>query len=898
MSGRRGALPRPFGRLFQWLFPGALGTEACQDLEREFAQVRTRHRGLTPILWCLAQAARPSTWVLAWKLRRADRRRASRPARAARGGSRLPASWLDVNLGYRMLKKYPVLTSIGVLSLSVTVGGAAAFFVFSNNFIDPRLAIEEADRLVGIQLWDVASNRLEMKALHDFGVWREELESVEELGAFVRYQPNLITSDGRSEPVLGSRITSSAFGVARTAPLLGRPLIEADERPGAEDVVVLGFDVWRQVFAGDSSVLGRTVRLGPSVHTVVGVMPAGFRYPFNDDVWVPLREDPLATEPLEGPLVSVVGRLADASSIERARAELTALGQRMAAEHPGTHESLRPRIDSFARTMWGGPTLPFPAGRAALLALLVVVCANVGALVYARNATRVPEVTVRRALGASRARILLQLFVEAVILSTLGALGGVLLARWSMGMLARITASFETGGTLVLPYWWQWELGRASLFYVAGLTVLSAVVVGLLPAVKLTRQPTGKLLKLAGRGTAAPPFGRLAKLGTALQVGLSVGLLAIAAAQLPTLLGPSEPSLGSLPTDRTLTGQLEPGEIPATSAEMALANTATWAFARELAVRLAREPEVSAVTLASSFPGQSHPRRMVEVEGGAVTPGQVSLARIDERFFDAMEAPLLAGRNFDSRDVREDGAPASVAIANRSFVQRLLRDENAIGRRVRFLAPGAEPGPWLEIVGVVGDLGMSVSDPEAAQGLYLPQTYDAYPTAFAFRVAGDASAFEPRLRALAAEVGPGLRLLQVRSLRAIVDSARTAQRWAYLGILFATLAALGLSLTGVYAVTSFLVSQRTPEIGIRVALGASPEQIAITLLTRALAPAMLGIALGAVLAVGLGAVAGLGSVGVAIGVSLAMLAAVLLACIAPARRALGVRPTEAIQAGL
>jgi predicted permease len=895
MSSHGHEMPPRIRRLFRWLFPTELGAEACDELEAEFSRVREHHRGAVPLLWCLVQLLRPSTWTLTWELRRAagmrDARRAV-PRRHRRAA--FPGSWLDVKLGYRMLRKHPVLTLIGILSISVAVGAAAGFFAFSGNLLHPTLPLDEGDRLVEIRNWDVTTSRPEDQCLFDFGVWRKELESIEGLGAYEPFQPNLILGDGRSESVQGSRITAAAFGDARVAPLLGRPLLEADERSASGDVAVIGFDLWQRLFSADSTVVGRTVRVGASTHTIVGVMPPGFRFPYDDELWVPFMEDPLSASPRDGPVVLIVlGRLSPGVTLEEAQSEVTLVGLRTAEEHPDTHGSLRPRVGPYVESLWVGPTGQLSAGRMLLVLLLIVVCANVSALVYARNATRMPEVTVRRALGASRGRILRQLFVESVLLSTLGAALGVVLTRWGMGALARIVgSSANMGGTQRIPFWVQWDITRGTLFYVAGLTLLGAVIIGVLPALKLTRRSTGGLLRGSDRHAVAPPFGRVAKVAIALQVGLSVGLLAVALGQLPGLLRMSDVGVPGLRAEQYLTARLEPTEIGASWAED-IARVSD--DARRLAARLSGEGEVRQVALASAFPGMDHPQRLVEVDGGpAVGPVPVRTARVGPGFFGAMDATVVAGRVFTSGDVAPDGSAAPVAIANRSFAERLFGGANAVGRTLRFVAPGADPGPTIEIVGVVADLGMSYSDPDSPEGLYLPLASDVFPMV-AVRLSGDTPSFEPRLRSLAAEVDPGLRLLQVRSLDAVWRAAGTAQRWRYLGIALATLAALGLSLTGVYAVTSFFVSQRTREIGIRLALGAKPGQIIVNILSRVLLPAVLGTALGAVLALVLGPRLGLGSADVAVEVSVAMMGAVLLACVAPLRRAIATSPAEAVQ---
>ncbi len=230
-------------------------------------------------------------------------------------------SWLDFKLGFRMLIKYPGLTLVGGFAMSVGIAIAAGSFEFINDFINPTLPLEEGDRVVAIQNWDATAASTEFRSLHDFLTWRDELESVEDIGAYTTFRRNVITDDGRAEPVRGSEISASAFRLVRVPPLMGRPLVETDEQDGAPPVVVIGHDLWQARFGGDSGVVGRSVQLGNSRSTVVGVMPEGFLFPLRDNLWVPLRVNVLDYERLEGPAIRIFGRLAPGVTLEEAQAE-------------------------------------------------------------------------------------------------------------------------------------------------------------------------------------------------------------------------------------------------------------------------------------------------------------------------------------------------------------------------------------------------------------------------------------------------------------------------------------------------------------------------------------------------------------------------------------------------
>lgn len=272
--------------------------------------------------------------------------------RDARSFRWLAGWWLDLKLGGRMLIKYPGLTLVGGAAMAFAIAVGTAGFEILTQMVDPRLPLDDGHRIVGIRLWHTASNSVEEQALHDFVTWRE-LESVEDLGALQDLERNLITEDGRAEPVHVAEISASAFRLARVAPLLGRSLVEADEQSGAPPVVVIAHDLWQTRFAGNPAVIGPTVRLKNAQSTVVGVMPEGFAFSVNHRLWAPLRLNALDYSPRSGPEIKVFGRLAPGATLDQARAELTTIGLRAAADFPDTHEHLRPEVLAVRAVHYG-----------------------------------------------------------------------------------------------------------------------------------------------------------------------------------------------------------------------------------------------------------------------------------------------------------------------------------------------------------------------------------------------------------------------------------------------------------------------------------------------------------------------------------------------------------------
>ena len=395
-------------------------------------------------------------------------------------------SALDFTLAWRMLLRYPGLSTISVFGMSVGIAVAAGAFALFSMLMDPRLPLPEGDRVVSLLNVDASTSSNEMRVVRDYETWRG-LTSVEHLGIARTVSRNLLVEGRSSEPVTAVEMTASAFRVARVEALRGRYLLPADEAPGAAGVMVIGFDEWVRRFDADPNIVGRSLRLGGDTYTIVGVMPDGFAFPLNNSFWIPWRLDPRAYQPRTGPFAGIFGRLAPGATLESAQAELTELGRRAAAESPSTHEHLRPRLLPyvFAYTDMGDPDnyLAMRAIQFALVLLLAIVCVNVAILVYARTATRQGEIAVRGALGASRFRIVAQLFVEALTLAGVAAAIGLFIVMIAMPQLE---AGFLgiVGGRL--PFWMQFRLKADGVIYVVGLTLLAAAIVGVLPAIKAT----------------------------------------------------------------------------------------------------------------------------------------------------------------------------------------------------------------------------------------------------------------------------------------------------------------------------------------------------------------------------------------------------------------------------
>jgi hypothetical protein len=444
---------------------------------------------------------------------------ADRKARARRDWLRF--SWLDFKLGFRMLGKYPGLTIVGGITIAFAIALGGVAFEYFVQVSRPALGLPDGGRVVGIRLRETApAPGVEERALHDFLQWRAELRSIQDLTAFRDLRRNFIGPEGLATPVKAAEITASAFRIAPTAPLLGRPLQESDELAAAPPVVVISANVWRTRLGSDPKVIGRSIRLSNDTRTIVGVMPEGYAFPKYHDVWVPLKISAAGYAPREGPQVAVFGRLREGVSEQQAWAELSALAARMARTSPETHQHLRPEILPFHKNLFDpGPLVASLAINSFVLLFLLLLYANVALLMFARAATREGEIVVRNALGASRGRILMQLFSEALVLGGVAALVGLAVARMGVSW-----AVFFIEGENDLPYWYHAALSPITVLYVVGLTLLAAVIAGFIPALKVTRG-LGQHLRALGAGAGGLRFGGIWTAVIVVQVAFTVAFL-------------------------------------------------------------------------------------------------------------------------------------------------------------------------------------------------------------------------------------------------------------------------------------------------------------------------------------------------------------------------------------
>ena len=583
---------------------------------------------------------------------------ASRRAAVAFGGvdkyrgaglDALGLTWLrglatDFKLGGRMLRKYPGLTVVGILALSLAIGAGAAYLEFVNDLYRPVLPFADGTRLVGILNRDVQTGNTEDRASWDFVAWRGSLKSIQQLGAYAALDRNLITEDGRSEVVKGVEISASAFQMLRVPPMLGRPLVESDELDGAAPVAVIGYDLWQARFAGGRDAIGCPSSWATRP-AVVDMLPPVWL--ISRGLWTPLRLN--GTVRRESP-IKMFGWLAPDRRVSEAQAELSAIGTRASADFPDTHQHLRPEVKTYISSLWSAQS----DGEAAayvlyafnlfFIGLLGVCGANMATLVFARTATRASEINVRSALGASRARIAGQLFAEAMVLCSLAAGLGLAVAYYGL-IWIKHTVFMAQG--LRPMFWLNDRLSLETIAYAMALAIIGAVIVGVVPAWKATGTRPQDGLKQAHGVRSGLKFGGVWTGVIVMQVGLTVLFLCIVGA-----IGWGVwAGKGGL-TPLTFPGEefvsVRVGMDGDATADAALRNRFRDSY-EELERRLLVEPGVVAVTYATRLPGMTGRMMAVEVDGGTHS-GPDGLLRIQTAGIDVTcherSARRSAGRGF------------------------------------------------------------------------------------------------------------------------------------------------------------------------------------------------------------------------------------------------------------
>jgi putative ABC transport system permease protein len=799
----------------------------------------------------------------------------------------------------RMLIRNPGLTVVAVLALTLGIGLSTTMFSIVYGILLRGLPFEDSHQLVFLSRNNVTAGSARLAIpLRDLWAWQERQSTFTAIAGWARGSFSLGGDEAVPERLSGAYVTPNVFSLLQTQPILGRGFTEGDDLPGTNPVVIIGYSVWQSRLAGDSDVLGRTIRVNGEAMTVVGVMPQGFEFPTIDHLWIPLRYDPVQVAQGGGPTVNGLGRLRDGVSRAAALGDLVVIARQLAREYPETNQGIGVNVEPYIETLVGREltALAFTM-LAPVFGVMLIACSNVANLLLARAVVRTKELAIRSALGSSRMRAVALLLTEAGTLAVLGGVLGVGFA-W-IGIRLFNNSMVNNWGPP--PFWVDISLNGAVMLLVLGLIMTAAVAAGTVPAVQASRVNLNAVLQDESRGTSSLRIGRFSRALVSLEIALSCGLLVPAA-----LATRSAMRVGQMDFDFA-THDVFMATIPTNQYEYP-DDATRLRFYEDLLARLEAEPGVISCALSSAVPGLGSAPTAIGVEGVTYQSDRdfpvVRWAAVTPGFFEMLGVELRQGRSFESWDNR-DGDP--VTIVNQSFVERFLAGRDPLGRRIRF-GRSASDTLWRTIVGVVPDMMMNrrtrggMMD-EAPEGVYLPLAQiPRHSPNLLIRASVPPLGLAGTVRTVLAAIDPDRPLANVNTLAAAIDDAN----WMYraLGTLFGIfgLAALFLASVGLYGVMAFSVGRRTGEFGVRMALGARAGDVLRLVLSEGARQLIVGLVIGLGIAVVLARLLRTALFQVEpndpvtfVIVVTALAAAGISACLIPARRATRVDPIEALR---
>lgn len=804
--------------------------------------------------------------------------------------------WHDLRFGARLLRKHPGFTWIAVLTLALGIGANTAIFTVVDAALLRGLPYKGSDRLV--QVWE--TRRLgEIKKMDasypDYLDWGQQSDTIEGICGYTGWDGSFtLTGPAEAERIEGARVTASFFSVLGVTPLLGRSFFPQEDKPGAAPTVVINYGLWQRRFGADPKIVGQQIVLDGNGYTVLGVLPPSFQFaPMpKAQIWVPLRPTPFQLNRRFMHWLDVIARLRPGVSLAQAQTQMNAVGARIERENPDTHTGAGLTLVPLHEQIIGSVGALLWVLLGAVGCVLLIACANVANLQLLRAAARRQEISIRLALGATRWRLVRQLLSESLLLTVLGGGFGLLLASWGTNLLlaAIPTAQLET-----MPYLQNVALNGRVFGFTTALSLLTGIVFGLVPAWQSAKLDVHRALK-DGNRTAGNKHHRFRSALVITEIALALVLLVGAGLLIKSSKQLLDVKLGFNP-ERLLTLQLELPAARYSSDDQARA------FHQQLLAQIEALPGVTSVASVNWLPLQGGPGDLLRVEGQPQPPPsevpKTTTHVVSSGYFRTMEIALLKGRYFTDAD--NQSAP-DVLIINNALAKKLFGQQDPLGHRLFF--EGGDPKPY-EIVGVVDDERVGELDEESASVVYRPYLQNPWTKLnLAVRTTSDPDNIVAAIRHEVQRLDHNLALFDVAPMQQLIAERPATflrQYPALLMTVFAVLALL-LAVVGIYGVISSAVSQRTHELGIRMALGADRSEILRLVLGQGLRLALFGVICGLAAAFALtrlmrsllfgvsttdplifGLVAGL------------LITAALLACYLPARRATQLDPLAALR---
>jgi putative ABC transport system permease protein len=803
--------------------------------------------------------------------------------------------WQDVRFGLRMLLKSPGFTALAVLALALGIGANTAIFSVAIAILQKPVSFPQLDRLVAISVVPPqASYEFQGVSPADYLDWKRQSQSFESMTSMEGVELNL-TGKGDPEKIHGNRIPANFFDVLGIGPVMGRGFLPEEERPGREQEVILRNGLWQRRFGSDPNILGQTISLSGQSYTVVGIMGPDLNFPAQSQVFLPLALDDATKAIRTDRLLEAIARLRPGVSVRDAQAEMFTIAGRLQQQFPDAERGWSVRV--VPMTVWVSGELAGEYCRmligAAILVLLIA-CANVANLLFARSASRIREMAVRQALGASRVRIIRQLLTESLLLATAGACLGLLLGLWGIDAIRHyMPPEVER----LLPYWRHVRLETDVFWYSVAVAFMAGIVSGLAPAFQSSHFDVYEDLKKGGRSSSAGQSRqRLRSIFVVAEVSLSLILLVGA--------GLMTKGVRALLT-------VNPNLNPASALTMRVNLPDSKYHTPQQIARfydralegLQSLPGVRSAIVAASVPsGGEQDGENISIQGRQRQPGEddtVNINPVSPNYFRGMNIPLRQGRLLSASDGPDQPL---VAVISQDFARRFFGRENPLGKFIKVRAEDSR-SPWSQVVGVVGDVHYEPYDREEMPTVYL--SYQQSPTALVFlviRTDADPASYAAAARSQITRIDPEQPVFDLIPLQKVIDNHLLGLAYVAAMMIAMGVIALLLASIGVYGVMAYAVTERTHEIGIRLALGAQPRDVLQLVLLRGLILTFVGLLIGLPIAFGVAQLLSSIIYGVSAadlvtfgGIGALMCVITFLACYIPARRATQVDPMIALR---